>query len=209
MNFTLLENLISREPELKSKIKNVFIYCWNSINITATLEIKKNNLKCFLALGRNWANAQMPLEIKSRQKGKYSLVVQKGTDVDTFGNLHRSSFSKAQRRSHLRIRLGAHKRMGISSTYQLALARTRLLFTLLWMPQARFLVSWSLKKKKLVYLKEKNFLQIINCQKWPLGSFILIYSSLHQALLLCIFDRLHYHLSILHIGVMDLLFQLS
>lgn len=94
-NFTLLENFISREPDLKKK--NVFIYYWNSINITATLEIKKNNLKCFLALGRNWPNAQMPLEIKSRQKGKYSLVVQKGTDVHMFGNSHRSSFSRAQR----------------------------------------------------------------------------------------------------------------
>lgn len=94
-NFTLLKNLISREPELKKKM-NVYIYYWNSINITASLEIKKNNLKCFLALGRNWANTQMPLEIKSRQKGKYSLVVQKGTDVHMFGNLHRSSFSKAQ-----------------------------------------------------------------------------------------------------------------
>lgn len=69
---------------------------WNGISITATLEIKTNNLKCFLALGRNWANAQMPLEIKSRQKGKYSLVVQRGTDVHMFGNSHRSSFSTAQ-----------------------------------------------------------------------------------------------------------------
>lgn len=94
--YTSKEPYIQR-PDLKKKMKNVWIYYWNSINITATLEIKKNNLKCFLALGRNWATAQMPLEIKSRQKGKYSLVVQKGTDVHMFGNLHRSSFSKAQR----------------------------------------------------------------------------------------------------------------
>lgn len=59
---------------------------------------KNNNWERFLALGRNWANEQMPLEIKSRQKGKYSLVVQKGTDAHMFGNLHRSSFSEAQRR---------------------------------------------------------------------------------------------------------------
>lgn len=96
-NFTHLKHLISRETVLKKEAKNLFIYYLNSINITNILEILKNNWKCFLALGRNWANAQMPLEIKSRQKGKYSLVVQKGTDVHMFGNLHRSSFSKAQR----------------------------------------------------------------------------------------------------------------
>lgn len=82
---------------LKKELKNVFMHYQNSLNImTILLEIRKNNWKRFLALGRNWANAQMPLEMKSRQKGKYSLVVQKGTDVHMFGNLHRSSFSKAQ-----------------------------------------------------------------------------------------------------------------
>lgn len=95
-NFVLLKHLISREPVRKKKMKDVFIYYWNNINITTIFEIIKNDWKCFLALGRNWANAQMPLEIKSRQKGKYSLVLQKGTDVHMFANLHRSSFSEAQ-----------------------------------------------------------------------------------------------------------------